>query len=118
MLFRSNITTLNVTGALNMGTTGAAIPISFPASTTAHAAFCIANVSGTTDVLEIANGAPGSCTLTPITFDNAGNIHSPASVDAVNGYKVNGTAGFSGTKTAGTCVLTIQSGIITNVTGC
>jgi hypothetical protein len=34
------------------------------------------------------------------------------------GYSFNGVAGFTGTKTAGTCVFTIQGGIITKVTGC
>jgi hypothetical protein len=40
------------------------------------------------------------------------------SVNSVLGFQFNGTAGFTGTKTAGTCVFTIQGGIITNVTGC
>jgi len=34
------------------------------------------------------------------------------------GYSFNGVAGFTGTKTVGTCVFTIQGGIITKVTGC
>jgi len=33
-------------------------------------------------------------------------------------FSVGGVAGFTGTKTAGSCVLTISGGIITNVTGC
>lgn len=44
---------------------------------------------------------------------------SPAGAfNAVGGFKNNGTAGYTGSKTAGTCVLTIAGGIITNVTGC
>jgi hypothetical protein len=34
------------------------------------------------------------------------------------GYQVNGINGFTGTKKIGSCVLTISSGIITNITGC
>jgi hypothetical protein len=34
------------------------------------------------------------------------------------GLTMNGVAGFSGTKTAGSCVMTIANGVITNVTGC
>jgi hypothetical protein len=34
------------------------------------------------------------------------------------GYQVNGISGFTGTKKVGSCVLTISSGIITNITGC
>jgi hypothetical protein len=33
-------------------------------------------------------------------------------------FSVGGTAGYSGTKTAGSCVLTISGGIITAVSGC
>jgi hypothetical protein len=40
------------------------------------------------------------------------------SLNVLGGYKVSGAAGFTGTKTAGSCVFTINSGIITNVTGC
>jgi hypothetical protein len=39
-------------------------------------------------------------------------------INALTGFEFNGTAGYTGTKTAGSCVLTIQGGIITNVTGC
>lgn len=46
------------------------------------------------------------------------NSQFQGTLNAVNGYKYNGTSGYSGTKTAGSCVLTIQGGIITNVTGC
>jgi hypothetical protein len=44
-------------------------------------------------------------------WDLAGGISAPA-------YSVNGTAGFTGTKVAGSCHFTIAGGIITNVTGC
>jgi hypothetical protein len=39
-------------------------------------------------------------------------------VNAFTGYYVGGTAGFTGTKTAGACTFTITGGIITDVTGC
>src|SRR5260370_3328612 len=45
-------------------------------------------------------------------------ITAPAAINAAAGYKYNGAAGFTGTKKAGSCVLTIQGGIITDVTGC
>ena len=44
-------------------------------------------------------------------------VSTPGSVSAAS-FSIGGTAGFSGTKTAGSCVLTIAGGIITNVTGC
>jgi hypothetical protein len=40
------------------------------------------------------------------------------SVNSVDGYKFNGKIGFTGTKRSGSCVFTIQGGIITNVTEC
>lgn len=45
------------------------------------------------------------------------NIHL-SGIAALSSVTINGTAGFTGTKTAGSCVFTIQSGVITNVTGC
>lgn len=39
-------------------------------------------------------------------------------MNAVSGYQVGGVNGFTGTKVAGACTLTIAGGIITNVTGC
>ena len=50
----------------------------------------------------------------------AGNL-SASTNDAINfngPISVNGTAGFTGTKTAGSCTFTITNGLITNVTGC
>lgn len=47
-----------------------------------------------------------------------GGAASSTTFNAITGFRFNGTSGFTGTKTAGTCVLTIQGGIITNVTGC
>lgn len=47
-----------------------------------------------------------------------GALRTGTFVNAGSGFQYNGTAGYSGTKTAGSCVLTIQGGIITNVTGC
>lgn len=51
------------------------------------------------------------------TTTSTGNFSTSGTANAVS-YKVNGTPGFSGTKTAGSCVFTISGGIITNVTGC
>jgi hypothetical protein len=58
-----------------------------------------------------------------VSIDDAGNIYSSGNIGAagtlnVAAYKVGGTNGFTGTKTAGSCVFTINGGIITNVTGC
>ncbi len=52
-----------------------------------------------------------------ISMSAAGAISATSTVNA-SGYSVSGTAGFTGTKTAGSCVFTINGGIITNVTGC
>jgi len=43
---------------------------------------------------------------------------SAGTVNAASGYLTNGVSGYTGTKTAGACTLTISGGIITNVTGC
>ncbi len=65
-----------------------------------------------------SSGAAASATpLLAAYFDQYGGYHLIGGVDAPN-YSVAGVAGFTGTKTAGSCVLTISSGIITNVTGC
>ena len=48
----------------------------------------------------IAYGAGGGASTLPLIFN------------------INGATGFTGTKTAGSCTLTITGGIITNVTGC
>jgi hypothetical protein len=51
---------------------------------------------------------------------NVWNLKTGIAVPAVNSpsYSVSGRTGFTGTKTAGKCVLTIASGIITGVSGC
>lgn len=56
-------------------------------------------------------------------IDDNGNFNSsgtmnPGYVNPSAGYKINGTAGFTGTKVAGSCTFYINGGIITNVTGC
>jgi hypothetical protein len=61
--------------------------------------------------------ASGNLVLAPATGLSVKTIGS-STVDASAGFKYSGTAGFSGTKTAGSCTLTIQGGIITNVSGC
>lgn len=79
-------------------------------------------------------GVDGSWGSPTYTFDNepdlgfyrisSGLIANPknfigyGTIDTVSGFKANGVAGFSGTKTAGACVFTISLGIITNVSGC
>lgn len=47
-----------------------------------------------------------------------GGFTTSGAFNAANGFLFNGTAGFTGTRTVGKCVFTIQGGIITNVTGC
>jgi hypothetical protein len=49
-----------------------------------------------------------------------GGVEKPGSgvINAANGYKSGGVAGYTGTKTIGSCVLTIRGGIITGVSGC
>lgn len=49
---------------------------------------------------------------------NSGGSVNPAYVNPSAGYKINGVAGFTGTKVAGSCTFYINGGIITNVTGC
>jgi hypothetical protein len=44
-------------------------------------------------------------------------LQSPT-VNATSGYQINGAPGFTGTKTAGSCVFSIVGGIITGVSGC
>jgi hypothetical protein len=56
--------------------------------------------------------------IAALTLDQNQNASVAGAVSAVSGFKFNGTAGFTGTKTAGSCLMTIQGGIITNVTGC
>jgi hypothetical protein len=52
-----------------------------------------------------------------LTLPNGG-LTTQTTVNAVGGFKFNGAAGYTGTKTMGSCTVTIQGGIITNVTGC
>jgi hypothetical protein len=55
--------------------------------------------------------------LQPIWDSGVFPFVSYGQVDAA-AYKSGGTAGYTGTKTAGTCVITFKSGLVTNVTGC
>jgi hypothetical protein len=59
--------------------------------------------------LNAQSGAPYNVLDTTAAFNVQGQI-SASSVVAANG--------FTGTKTAGACHLTIVSGIVTNITGC
>ena len=54
--------------------------------------------------------APMHTTNATVTFNTP--------VNGASGFQYNGTSGYTGTKTAGSCTFTIQGGIITNVTGC
>ena len=82
--------------------------------------------SGASCIYAIPTSAPSSAqTLSPsalqkfCTLSIAPNtVSSPAAIDSGGGFKVNGIPGFTGTKTVGSCVITIQGGIITNITGC
>ena len=73
----------------------------------------LASGNGTTAFWDASNNLGGHFW----TMDSIGN-ETINTVNAAAGFKFNGTGGFTGTKTAGTCVMTIQGGIITNVTGC
>lgn len=57
----------------------------------------------------------GSAIATGITLATAAG---PINLNPTTTLKINGTTTFTGTKTAGVCVMTITSGLITNVTGC
>ena len=50
--------------------------------------------------------------------DGTGDLATSGLMQSGTGFKMGGAVGFTGTKTAGTCVLQISGGIITNVTGC
>jgi hypothetical protein len=52
------------------------------------------------------------------SYSFQGGFTTSGGFNAVNGFQFNGTAGFTGIRTVGTCVFTVQGGIITNVTGC
>jgi hypothetical protein len=72
------------------------------------------------DLVELQNaGTVGNI----IVSDNTGTVKvilNAFGVDVQSGlsYNVGGLTGFTGTKTAGACTLTITGGVITNVTGC
>lgn len=92
--------------------------------------------SAYSDILHDNNGAPYHQTVTgsAVTADyHDAPIHIFRSVSGVEearidgtgvklpngyGFTVNGAAGFSGSKTAGSCTFTISGGIITAVAGC
>jgi hypothetical protein len=82
--------------------------------------------NGSSCIYSIPTKAPKDPqTISPVALDHycalsiaPQLISAPAAINAAAGYKYNGTAGFTGTKKAGSCVLTIEGGIITNVTGC
>ena len=94
----------------------------------------VSNRNGSTGPLTVqwsgdASYAPALLTGSPVgstTVSNNGmqqstdgSLHvSGPPLDSAKGFSANGTPGFTGTKTAGSCILTIEGGIITNVTGC
>jgi hypothetical protein len=56
-------------------------------------------------------GTSTARTFTPWCTTTATSFDCPS-------FKAGGVAGFTGTKTAGSCVFTISGGIITNISGC
>lgn len=89
----------------------------FPQATNWLAPFQLSDTSGTTNSgrwLAAPSGQSG-------VYSNLG-AGTPADwwagVVHASSYNSSGGSGYSGTKTAGSCVLTISGGIITNVTGC
>ena len=52
-----------------------------------------------------------------VTLPTSGGLNSSGPVNA-SAFSVNSTAGFTGSKVAGSCTFTITSGIITAVSGC
>jgi hypothetical protein len=97
-------------------------PTPFTSTWTLYSFNCTPSTSGTANIAISA--------LTPVgatgTFSFGGFIFSPvipltpgSVLQAITPYGIGPiTNGFTGTKTAGSCVLTISGGIITNVTGC
>lgn len=76
-------------------------------------------VTGTSYLLQV-NDEAGTIT-TAWQFDRVGGSVTKVSAGAPHNapsYLVNNVAGYTGTKIAGSCTLTISGGIITNVTGC
>jgi hypothetical protein len=76
------------------------------AGTTAGSKYLRVNPTG---ALEVLNAAASGVAM---SVDDVGNV------SALGHFASQGLVGFSGAKTAGSCVLTITGGIITNVTGC
>jgi DdrB-like nuclease len=60
----------------------------------------------------------GQGTNSPFLIRNAADTAWVLRALTGGGFEVNGTAGFSGTKTAGSCVLTLVGGVVTTITGC
>lgn len=78
---------------------------------------CSYNVSG----CALLSAVSSSQLTYASNISNGGGVqpsYFPGVVNAGTGYQYNGTAGFTGTKVAGSCTLTIQGGIITAVSGC
>lgn len=91
-----------------LGGTYAAPTLTVPSST--YAGWL--HFTSSSGLLEYATRATSTGAPTVrFSVDNAGAVNATS-------YKVGGTAGFSGTKTAGACTFTISGGVITNVTGC
>jgi hypothetical protein len=85
----------------------------FSAATGTGGAFtAMSNVDGPSPIGVLATGAGDTAGLLISTTTGPLNLNPTA------GLQVNGVSGFSGTKTAGSCVLTITKGIITSVSGC
>lgn len=77
-----------------------------------------------------AGGSNWSCSTAGGTTGNTGlkcvnssgaefDLMDNSTVNTLHGpYAIGGVAGFTGTKTAGTCVFTMNGGLVMNVTGC
>ena len=82
----------------------------------AAAIWCLSTVNDAQDTA-VNVFCAGRSGLSLTNFVLAGDTNV-GGVLAATSFKVGATPGFSGTKTAGSCVLTISGGIVTNVTGC
>jgi hypothetical protein len=104
--------TVASTNSLSLPNGGGSLKLmnTYPGAMAPSKTFAISNAGA----LHISNDA-ANADAAVLTDD--GQLQTAGAISAPS-YKVSGVAGFNGTKTAGSCVLTISGGIITNVTGC
>jgi hypothetical protein len=82
-----------------------------------------AGIDGETDIINVKGGGTGGLCFFNTSVNSTLSapracITGTGGLNISDGIKFKGTTGFTGTKTSGSCVFTIQGGIITNVTGC